>query len=113
VRFRVTEVDSAPADLELQVPFSFDLVRELPGRDRPDYWLASLPQPLAWKDGSEKRTIHALVIASRFAGERLTVDTKRVTIAIAYVVDETLLNDASFDFAKAKYVAIGTAERVP
>ena len=111
-RFRVTEVDSAPADLELQVPFAFELLRPIAGRDRPDYWLAALTQPLTWNDGGTQRVIRALVIAARPAGERITADTKSVTIAIAYVVDETLLEDEVFEFAKAKYIAIGTAVRV-
>ena len=111
-KFRVTEVDSSPADLELQVPFAFDLLRPIPGRDRPDYWLVRLTQPLAWNDGGAQRSIRFLVIATRFAGERITAETKSVTIAIAYVVDESLLDDEIFAFAKAKYIAIGTAERV-
>jgi hypothetical protein len=48
----------------------------------------------------------------RCEGERLTPQTGRIMVGIAYVTDESLLDDARLDFAKCHYAAIGMAEYV-
>jgi hypothetical protein len=111
--FRVTSVDYEPADLAAQVPFDGALIREVPGSDRPDYWLASLKLPLDWKDGEAQRAIKHIVISARYSGQSIRVPFPReVTVGIAYIIDESVLYDDRLDFAKCRYVAIGTAEAV-
>jgi hypothetical protein len=108
--FTITSVDYEPEDLASQLPCRGTLIREIPGSDRPDYWLASLAVPLTWKDGDEVRNIKFLVISSRYVGQRVSVPMpSRLTIGIAYVVDETVLEDNRLDFHKCRYVAIGEA----
>ncbi len=41
MRLAVTGVDHAPSELEDQTPFTIELIRQMPGPDRPDYWLAN------------------------------------------------------------------------
>ena len=48
VRIRVTFIDDGHTipELDAAVPFEADLTRQLPGPDRPDYWIAVLAQPI-------------------------------------------------------------------
>jgi hypothetical protein len=109
--FTITSVDYEPEDLGSQIPCRGALIREIPGPDRPDYWLASLVTPLSWKDGETVRSVKFLVISSRYVGQRVSVPMPpRLTIGIAYVLDESVLEDSQLDFHKCKYVAIGEAK---
>jgi len=42
MQLTVTSVDYAPDELYGQVPFVVNLLRQMPGSDRPDYWLGSV-----------------------------------------------------------------------
>jgi hypothetical protein len=106
-RFRVTSVDSAPADLNGQVPFTAKLLRKVAGPDKPDYWLAELEKPLSWVDAGDTRQVTHVVVATRYEGQTITEDFTRLVIGLAYVTDPSALNDAVLSFAKCRYVAIG------
>lgn len=111
--FAIASVDYEPEDLAAQIPCRGTLLREIPGPDGRDYWLASLASPISWKDGSEARSINFLVVSPRYAGERIHVPfPSRVTIGIAFVIDESVLNDRQLDFDKCRYVAIGEARAI-
>lgn len=112
LRVRLADVDQAPDDLYPQVPCSGTLVRRLPGPDRPDYWIARLDAPLRWTDAGTEHRIEHLVLAARLQGQTIDRAFDRLTVGIAYVVDATLVADASLTFEKVRYVAIGTVERV-
>ena len=108
MRLTISDVDYAPADLGPQAPFAVDLIRELPGPDRPDYWLGKLTRPLRWNREGEGREVTHLVLAARWQGTRIGRD-RQLPVGIAYVTDPTLLPDARVDFGKCSYVAIGMA----
>lgn len=110
MRIRVTEVDSAPDDLYAQVPFDIDLIRQIPGPDRPDYWIGKLASPIKWAFEDESRVVTHVVVAARLVGEQLRIGMQRTSLNIAYVVDSSLLQDPTLDFAKCAYVAIGVAD---
>jgi hypothetical protein len=112
LRFRLTDVDSAPADLAAQVPCEGVLLRRIPGPDRPDYWLARLDAPVRWSQAGTVRTIDHLVLASRLVGESIEGTSSRLDVGVALVLDPTLSTDERIDFAKIAYVAIGVLERV-
>jgi len=42
----ITGVDYAPEELDEQTPLVVKLLREMPGDDRPDYWLGELKTPI-------------------------------------------------------------------
>jgi hypothetical protein len=110
MKITVTSVDYAPDDLYEQTPFEAELLRQIPGPDRPDYWLASLPKPLRWRrDGKDTQVTH-LVLAARWVGGQIARGMRTTPVNIAYVVDESLLTDAALDFQKSAYVAIGVAD---
>jgi len=109
MRLVVTSVDYAPEELHAQTPFALKLIRQVPGTDRPDYWLGELERPLTWlHDNVEKRITH-LVVAARWQGTQIGPGFENLPIGLAYVTDATQLDASSVDFAKCKYIAIGIA----
>lgn len=110
MRVKISSVDYAPDELYAQTPFEAVLIREIPGTDRPDYWLAVLATPLRWLRNGVETSVTHLVLAARWQGTRIGRGMSRMPVGIAYVVDESLLNDARLDFGKCEYVAIGVAD---
>jgi hypothetical protein len=113
MKLRITDVDYAPEELYGQVPFEASLLREVPGKDRPDYWLAELAKPLQWKskEGNEVTVTH-IVLTARYVGARIAPGVGEITVGIAYITDISALADAQLDFSKCYYSAIGTAREV-
>ena len=110
MRLTISAVDYAPEELHAQTPFEVELLRMLPGPDRPDYWLGSLATPLLWKhDGSNHQITH-VVLAARWVGTQIGRE-QQLPVGIAYVTDRTILEDARVDFRKCSYVAIGMAQQ--
>jgi hypothetical protein len=109
MQLTITSVDYAPEDLYDQVPILVDLIRELPGPDRPDYWLGSLRTPLRWLVENRAREITHLVVAARWGGTRIGAGVQDLPIGIAYVTDPSVLHDTQLALAKCAYVAIGLA----
>jgi hypothetical protein len=103
----ITSVDYAPEELDAQTPFMMDLLRQLPGTDRPDYWLAKLDKPLYWNDQGCRREIYYVILAARWVGTAIGKGMKDLPVGIAYVIDETVVTDAELNLAKCKYIAIG------
>lgn len=108
-RLEITSVDQAPEDLSAQVPFTATLLRQLPGDDRPDYWLASVEPPLRWQSS----TITHVVLAARLVGASLDARVHDLSINIALVTDASLLDEPRLSFSKCTHVAIGTARELP
>jgi hypothetical protein len=105
----ISSVDYAPEDLYEQTPFVVDMLRELPGKDRPDYWLAKARTPIRWLHQNHERSITHIIVTARWEGTRLTAGVQQIPVGIAYVTDESLLTDSRLDFSKCAYVAIGLA----
>jgi hypothetical protein len=106
----VRSIDTGPTDLEHQLPFQATLLREIAGRDRPDYWLAQLDAPLRWAQPERHYEITHIILATRAVDDRITADMRNTGVGIAYVIDMTLLQDEQIDFSKCSYVAIGFAD---
>ncbi len=109
MKLTITSVDYAPAELHEQMPLEIDLLRMLPGPDRPDYWLGKASKPVRWLDRNIERQVTHLVVAARWAGTRIGSDFKDLPVGIAYVTDASMLGDDATDFRKSKYIAIGQA----
>lgn len=104
----VDDVDYAPSDLERQTPFRARLIRQLPGSDRPDYWLAELAEPISWRRGFKIHVIRHIVVAARWVGGEIRAGAT-LPIGIAYVTDDTLVESPTFEARMSEYVAIGMA----
>ena len=110
MKLRITSVDYAPDDLYEQTPFEAELLRQLPGPDRPDYWLAEVHKPIRWaKDGKEHNVTH-LVLAARWVGGVIAPGIHNTPVNISYVTDQNLLTEKRLDFSRCAYVAIGVAD---
>jgi hypothetical protein len=109
MKLTVTMVDHAPAELDEQVPFTFELLRPIPGPKRSGYWLGALDRPLVRIIDNHERQIDHVVVWARWQGTQIGPGFKNLPIGIAYVTDPTQLDDANVSFEKCEYVAIGTA----
>ena len=112
VTFTITGTDYAPEDLHDQTPLTARLIRQIPGTDRADYWLAELDRPVRWRRGNTERRITHLVVCPRHEGSAISEDMVGLLIGIAYVTDQSVLEDEALDFGKCQYVAIGTADTI-
>lgn len=93
------------------VPLTITIVRRIPGPDRPDYWLGKLHQPLRWvSETAEEYEVTHLVVAGQWAEPELAPGVVRLPVGIAYVIDESLLDDEVLDVEKIRYVATGVAD---
>ena len=95
-----------------QIPLRVTLLRQIPGPDRPDYWLGALQKPFQWISGSEPGAfeIKYLVLATQWQETSVRAGVTRLPVGIAYVVDPTLLEDRELDLDKIRYVADGVAD---
>jgi hypothetical protein len=105
----IRSVDFAPPDLYAQVPFAARLVRQLPGKDRPDYWLALLERPLMYAAGARQHTINWIVVAPRWKGQVMGPSAGPVALALGYVLNETQVTEPALDISKCTYVAVASA----
>ena len=103
----ITGVDYAPEELDSQVPIVVKLLREMPGDDRPDYWLGKVKTPIRWIDNNHEKEIAYLILAARWEDTRIEPNAKDLPVGIAYVTDLSLLDDTRLNMKKCVYVAIG------
>jgi hypothetical protein len=128
--FVLTRLDLGPAELEAALPLRADALRVMPGADRPDYLLARFERPLRYRTpvgfdmdradpalrGSDEQgpfvIVQGIVVCARFVGQGFRSGMRDLAVNIAYVIDNTVANDASVDFAKLEYVAVGFIDDV-
>ncbi len=103
----ITSVDYAPEELYDQTPLVVNLLKEMPGDDRPDYWLGEVKVPIKWIHENHEKEITHLILAARWEGTRIEPNVRDLPVGIAYVTDQTILDDDKLDFKKCSYVAIG------
>ena len=102
----ISYVDPSPKELDSKLPIVINLLRELPGNDRSDYWLGKLKNPIKT---SEFGLITHVVLAACWVGQHIDIGASNLIVAIAYVTDQSLLDNAKLDFSKCMYIAQGTA----
>lgn len=107
MKLTITSVDYAPEELHGQVPIELELVKIMPGPDRPDYWLGKTEIPIRWLDNNIEKHISHVIVSARWAGTQIDSNFKNLPIGIAYVTDVSLLEDEKVNFNKIKYIAIG------
>ncbi|SJN27891.1 hypothetical protein FM104_05780 [Microbacterium esteraromaticum] len=130
-RLRIVEAETGPADLPAQLPAEARLLRQVPGPDRPDYFFAVLDEAIAYRttlvalqeqgvnpdaadprlirindDGSVDLRIFGIVFAGRIAGEAPHAGMKNFPVSLAYVIDNSAIQDGALDFAKIVYAAV-------
>ncbi len=110
-KIEISEITKGPKELALQLPINAEAVKELPGKDRPDYILAKLGSPVLWvsKDKEISKEIEYVVLCAKFKGQKVEAGMKKLTVAIAYVIDNSIKDDMMLNFKKCKYIAVGVA----
>ncbi|MCX5516127.1 hypothetical protein [Kaistia algarum] len=108
----VRAIDWDPKELWDQIPFRIELLRELPGSDRTDYWLGRLPKSLCWLDGGSSFEIGYVVVSARHSGVQISPRAKNLALGLAYVIDPSQISDPELHFEKVRYVAIATADEI-
>jgi hypothetical protein len=111
VRLAIDNIDG-PRHLADKAPVIVDLVRQIPGPDRPDYWIAALETPLSMPAEHHDREVTHLILAARWVGTAIASGIKHIPVGIAYVIESSLLTDEQLSFAKCRYVAIATASDI-
>lgn len=107
MRLSILSVNDAPEEMLEQCPIEIDLIRELPGPDRRDYWLGKACRPIRWiVDDSEREVTH-VVLAARWRGTGIEEGVEDLPVGIAFVTDDAALDEAELDLGKCRYVAIG------
>ena len=131
-RVVIDRFDNEPPELAGRVPVYGDLLRVLPGSDRPDYCLVVLEDPIPflpptgfdWSitqpefhatraDGIPFLWVNAVIICSRIVGEQISPAMRDLQVNVAYVVDNTLGRDERLDFAKVHFAAIANLNLAP
>ena len=111
MRLAIDNIDG-PRDLADKAPVIVDLVRQIPGPDRPDYWIAALERPLSVAvDGHDREVTH-LILSARWVGTAIAPGMKHTPVGVAYAIEGSLLTDEQLSFAKCRYVAIATASDI-
>jgi hypothetical protein len=128
--FVLTRLDIGPAELEAALPLRADALRVIPGSDRPDYLLARFERPLKYRTpsgfdvnradpalrGTDERgdfvIVQGIIVCARFVGQNFTSGMRDLAVNIAYVIDNSAANDATVDFSKLEYVAVGFVDDV-
>ena len=95
-------MDIGPDDLAAQLPVRIETLRQIPGPDHSGYWLARCNRPVHWGE----KAVNYLVVVPRFVGDAITPDKSNIALNVAYVTDESVLDDDLLCFDKASYVAI-------
>lgn len=106
MRFTVTGIDG-PKQLAELAPLATVPIRQIPGPDRPDYWIAALESPITIVIDNFDRRITHFILAARWNGTTIASGVTHLPVGIAYATNPSLLDDSTVDFGKCKYVAIG------
>ena len=109
MRLSIVSVDDAPEELHKQCPIEIDLIRELPGPDRSDYWLGKANRPIRWMVDNLEHAVTHVVLAARWQGTRIEAGVENLPVGIAFVTDNAALTEANLDLKMCRYVAIGIA----
>lgn len=99
-------MDNGPENLEKQLPVTIKIIRQIPGPDRPDYWLAECKKPISWQG----KPITHLIVANWLTGHKIQHGMGSVPLCVSYVTDISQLKDKRVDFNKGVYVAICMAK---
>lgn len=107
----ISSISKGPEELTYQLPINATVQKQIPAKNRSDYFIAELENSVFWVDKKKgiNTEINYVVICTKKKGQAIAKDMKDVIIAIAYVLDESVNTDTRLELNKIKYVADGTA----
>ncbi|OXL17270.1 hypothetical protein [Psychrobacter sp. DAB_AL32B] len=101
--FSIINIDTGPIELRERLPIEGMIFNKLEHDDGSEYYLATLKEPFQ----SEERQITYIIIGARNLGQHVGPKMDGLPVNIAYVIDDSLLNQKNMDFNKGKFSAIG------
>jgi hypothetical protein len=129
--FVITRLDAGPDEFSAMLPLRARVIRVMSGSDRPDYVLCYVERPIPFRPRADFDlsrvhpdaithdaqgaliAVQGIVICTRLVGDAFRGGMKDLAINIAYVIDNTLTRDASVDFGKLEFAAIGFIDDSP
>ena len=109
MKFKLKTVDSGEAFLQNQLPANVVIIRQIPGHDTDNYWLAKLDEAIVRND----KKICYLIVCTVFEDEVLTcVGRKNIGLNVARIIDESILYDDFMDFEKAYHIGRCIADQI-
>lgn len=107
----ISDILKGPEELSYQLPIQAKILRKIPGKDRPDYYIVELEKSVVWIDQNKgiNAEVNYFVVGTKKKSHTIANDMKNVLLAIAYVRDESVIDDSKLDFNKISYVADGRA----
>lgn len=107
VKVTITAVDQA-SELDEQVPIVVDLIRQVAGSDRPDYWLGTPRRPITWLSPSGQ--IEQVTVASRHEGRPTVSGARGLLVGLGYVLEPAAIDGDRVDLRKIHYAATATVD---
>ncbi|WP_428235442.1 hypothetical protein [Gracilimonas sp.] len=106
----ITSISKGPEELTYQLPINATVQKQVPAKNRSDYFIAELENNVFWVDKKKdiNPEISHIVICTKKKSQFIEKDMKEVIIAIAYVLDDSVTSDKTLNLQKIKYVADGT-----
>lgn len=109
MRMTLHSLDTGPEDFSRALPVSGAVLRRIPGKDNPDYYLVKLDNSVQLETSKGKMMVSFLIITPYMVGDSIRPGN-RLGVNMAYVIDETVIEDAELQFSKVDHVAIGFCE---
>jgi hypothetical protein len=109
MKVTITAVDT-PSELDEQVPIIVDLIRQVAGRDRPDYWLGIPRKAIVWLSRTGPREIEQVTLASRHVGRPIVSGARGLLVALGYVLDPAAIDGDRVDLRKVHYAEIASVD---
>lgn len=105
----ITSISEGPEELTYQLPINAKIIKQVPGKDRPDYFIAELEKSIVWVNKSNKENVEVshLILCTKKKSQQITKNMKDVIVAIAYVLHDSVLIESTLNFKKCKYIAVG------
>ncbi|MDX1484771.1 MAG: hypothetical protein R3229_09835 [Alphaproteobacteria bacterium] len=105
MKLAITYFDPELPEFGGEDPLIVELVREMPGSDRTDYWLAKLPSPIRWTWKKFTCEVTHIVVVAKWEGTKVMPGVSDLPVEIAFVTDQRVLSSDALDFGKCMHIA--------
>ena len=107
IKLTIAKPETCREEFCALLPLNIKLLWRIKGHDRPDYYFARPDSPIAFNGN----VYNHLILATRDEEESLIGFAESVASHIAFVSDDSALDDASLNFTKIENVAVCFIER--
>jgi hypothetical protein len=109
MKLTITAVDE-PSELDGQVPIVVDLIRMVPTRARPDYWLGVPRKSIVWLSRTGRREIGHVLLVARHEGRPIVSGARGLLVALEYILEPGAIDGDRLDHRNTFYAAIATVD---